>query len=253
MNAARLLVLLVSLSLLLGGCGDKKRYPFVTGDIVEIDYSQGASKLYMRAYWVEETETQIVLKPIERVRTNIARYTKDGKFDSYDYTQMSKGSLFDAYKNGKNLFYLNSEIEPIFLSKSSVQIITGLSKSIEIIEIEETIDFVADDPVPPKPKPVIEILPPPPVAKEKVLIDALIINLTDNRFYKKNSNTPYTGFAERYHENGKIQSNRRIIEGLTDGKFHSWWKNGKLSYSGIWVKGQEIERTIYDKSGDIIE
>ncbi|MDC0066842.1 hypothetical protein OAK16_04515 [Verrucomicrobia bacterium] len=138
MNPSRLLVLLVSLPLLLGGCGEKNNYPFKKGDLVYVYYTHGSEKETCEASWIKETKTQVVVYRTYRVRTNIEQYLNP-EYIEFD----SDGKIQTGYatRNDKGLVWAYET--PEYISKSAITIISARSE-FELITVEESKRFMRE-------------------------------------------------------------------------------------------------------------
>ena len=50
----------------------------------------------------------------------------------------------------------------------------------------------------------------------------------DGLWYEIKSESPFTGFADAYHSNGKIRSRTKVRDGLAYGLIQEWDENGTL-------------------------
>ena len=56
--------------------------------------------------------------------------------------------------------------------------------------------------------------------------------LDDGKTYKKNSDTPFTGIEESFHENGQIEARTNYKNGLEHGLWEMFYENGQLMRRG---------------------
>jgi len=69
--------------------------------------------------------------------------------------------------------------------------------------------------------------------------------------YKVNSQTPFTGVATTYHENGQLMSKANWKDGKQSGLFESYLENGQLEHKIILKDGFVETATNYDENGQV--
>ena len=78
--------------------------------------------------------------------------------------------------------------------------------------------------------------------------------LDDGKTYKENSDTPFTGIEESFHENGQIEARTNYKNGLEHGLFESFYENGQLSWRVNYTNGERDGlQESFDKDGNLTE
>jgi antitoxin component YwqK of YwqJK toxin-antitoxin module len=87
-------------------------------------------------------------------------------------------------------------------------------------------------------------------AREVILTDE---TLPDEIFYPEGTNTPYTGNCIVYYKNTKyIHYTFTFKKGILNGAFKSYFRNGKVEYSGKYYDGELVgEFTKYNENGSV--
>jgi antitoxin component YwqK of YwqJK toxin-antitoxin module len=78
--------------------------------------------------------------------------------------------------------------------------------------------------------------------------------LDDGKTYKKNSDTPFTGIEESFHENGQLMVRTNYKNGQQEGLYEWFYENGQLSWRGNYKNGKQDGLWEYfDSDGNLEE
>ena len=72
-------------------------------------------------------------------------------------------------------------------------------------------------------------------------------------YYEINSEKPYSGFIIKKYEFGQYSMKGEMKDGKFVGDLTKWYKNGQISYIGIYEDGEEISRKLWNKDGSVKE
>jgi len=69
--------------------------------------------------------------------------------------------------------------------------------------------------------------------------------------YEVNSQTPFTGRALSYYDNGQLKAYGNYKDGKIYGVWKTYWDTGEVQILGRAKDGKEVLREFYDKSGKL--
>ena len=68
-----------------------------------------------------------------------------------------------------------------------------------------------------------------------------LLLIRDGITYAQNTNEPFTGIVEEFHENGQLEFRGTIIDGILDGLWETFDEDGNLTETKTYRNGEVVE------------